>query len=352
LASFVRPLPGWIAQDLTWLHPQVEWTVQPVDGAAAIVHTTGSGAHDTVIHPTLLEDPLWPGRVLRLVSLHMDSAASGWALDAGGSTVCTQDGARTWLPCQPAAGETTSATPDLPDLKGTFSLGEPLPQELVALFPEGVVPPRLQAAIDEGNRRFEEELEKAVIYYTDPERTRREIIEGYYGGGYECSTQRVDQAVAGLVGLARMCSIRYPGTWVHGGAGYMLRGGYFINYEWHYYYYVLIDDVGNHLWANVTAADFISRQVGWRQLDLGRQNEFYAVQQTLDGGATWQDVATVSWLAELDFASSEEGWAIAWEPRSQGGIPLPDIYRDTTLVHTTNGGRTWEIVQPVVGPSR
>ncbi len=279
----------------------------------------------------------------------MDSARNGWALEAGGSTVCTEDGARTWLPCDAPAEETPTGL-ELPGLKEKLSLGEPLPQELVALFPEGVVPARLQAAIDEGNRRFEEKLEAAVSYYTDPERTRREIIEGYYGGGYECSTQRVDQLVPGLMGLPRMCLIHYPGTWVYGGAGYMLSGGYFISYEWHYYYYVLIDGTGSHLWANVTAADFISKQVGWRQLDLGRQNEFYAIQQTRDGGRTWQDVSTVSWLADLNFVSSDEGWAIAWEPLRQGGIPLPDIYRDTTLVHTTNGGWTWEVVFPVVGP--
>jgi photosystem II stability/assembly factor-like uncharacterized protein len=64
---------------------------------------------------------------------------------------------------------------------------------------------------------------------------------------------------------------------------------------------------------------------------LGR--EIYA---SKDAGSTWTDVATVNWDAQFSFVDPQVGWAVA---RANGQI---------ALVRTTNGGHTWNEVNPTV----
>jgi photosystem II stability/assembly factor-like uncharacterized protein len=52
---------------------------------------------------------------------------------------------------------------------------------------------------------------------------------------------------------------------------------------------------------------------------------------------TWQTIKTVGWQrASIEFISELEGWAIV----SDGS--------NTALVHTTDGGITWEEIKAVV----
>ena len=57
-----------------------------------------------------------------------------------------------------------------------------------------------------------------------------------------------------------------------------------------------------------------------------------------DGGISWADRATVTWGAQLDFVSAELGWGVA------------TAGEERAFVHTTDGGATWSIVEPVIGP--
>lgn len=68
-------------------------------------------------------------------------------------------------------------------------------------------------------------------------------------------------------------------------------------------------------------------------LALGRD-----IYQTQDGGVTWTKFATVNWDAQFSFISVDVGWAVA---RSGDQI---------ALVTTTNGGKRWAELQPLVGP--
>jgi photosystem II stability/assembly factor-like uncharacterized protein len=56
-----------------------------------------------------------------------------------------------------------------------------------------------------------------------------------------------------------------------------------------------------------------------------------------DGGISWADRATVTWGAQLDFISPELGWGIA------------TAGEERAFVHTSDGGATWAIIEPVVG---
>jgi photosystem II stability/assembly factor-like uncharacterized protein len=59
---------------------------------------------------------------------------------------------------------------------------------------------------------------------------------------------------------------------------------------------------------------------------------------TEDGGATWTKINTVTWEGQFSFVSAQLGWAVA---RSQ---------EETALVRTTDGGRTWELMEPIISP--
>src|SRR6266568_3428341 len=78
--------------------------------------------------------------------------------------------------------------------------------------------------------------------------------------------------------------------------------------------------------------DFVSAQTGWALGDgilLG----------TVDGGQHWRTLGQprVGPLRQVHFASRTQGWGVAGgaDQPVEGSIPA------TTLVHTSDGGRTW-----------
>jgi photosystem II stability/assembly factor-like uncharacterized protein len=75
---------------------------------------------------------------------------------------------------------------------------------------------------------------------------------------------------------------------------------------------------------------FIDGQTGWA---LGRD-----IYKTTDGGHNWQWVKRVTWDGQFSFASPTLGWAVAHSGS------------DVALVHTANGGATWRLLKPVIGP--
>ena len=61
------------------------------------------------------------------------------------------------------------------------------------------------------------------------------------------------------------------------------------------------------------------------------------IHRTDNGGQTWRLVKTVNWDGQFSFVSGDLGWAVA---KSGGSI---------ALVRTTNGARTWSLLEPVIG---
>jgi photosystem II stability/assembly factor-like uncharacterized protein len=78
------------------------------------------------------------------------------------------------------------------------------------------------------------------------------------------------------------------------------------------------------------AFEFISPDV---ILALGR-----TIYISRDGGAHWQAVKAVAWDGQFSFVDDMIGWAVA---RSEGA---------TAFVRTTNGGRTWQELHPIIQP--
>ncbi len=108
-----------------------------------------------------------------------------------------------------------------------------------------------------------------------------------------------------------------------------------INYiDWtKYRYFSLSTDTGQtwNTWQPTGNEYFFNAMRGWRLLPSGQ------FQQTTDSGSNWATLKTTAWEdARFDFISEEEGWALV----ANGKV--------TALVHTTDGGKTWDELKPVI----
>lgn len=59
---------------------------------------------------------------------------------------------------------------------------------------------------------------------------------------------------------------------------------------------------------------------------------------SIDSGRTWVPVIPVGWLGVPEFVTSTKGWVAA---QSRG---------DRALVRTEDGGETWQVINPIIGP--
>jgi photosystem II stability/assembly factor-like uncharacterized protein len=87
-------------------------------------------------------------------------------------------------------------------------------------------------------------------------------------------------------------------------------------------------------WQETGGVDFISDLKGWRL--SAKNNGEYNLEKTQDGGTNWTQVKTVQWKGSLDFVDEKVGWAL---------VNSSDI---SALVHTIDGGQTWEEIKPVI----
>jgi photosystem II stability/assembly factor-like uncharacterized protein len=80
--------------------------------------------------------------------------------------------------------------------------------------------------------------------------------------------------------------------------------------------------------------DFLSADNGW----VLSRNIYY----TTDGGQTWSFVKTVNWDGQFSFVSETLGWAVA--------RAVTDTGTAIALVQTTDGGKNWTEIHPVIAP--
>lgn len=100
-----------------------------------------------------------------------------------------------------------------------------------------------------------------------------------------------------------------------------------------YRYFALTTDAGRtwNTWKPAGNEYFLNASLGWRLLSPGQ------LQQTIDSGLNWVSIKTVTWKdAQFDFISELEGWALVKDAEA------------TAFVHTTDGGKTWEEIRPVI----
>jgi len=90
--------------------------------------------------------------------------------------------------------------------------------------------------------------------------------------------------------------------------------------------------------AGFEQASFVSARLGWIMAggDGGGEGPF-DLWQTFDGAQSFNRIETVDWSGQLSFISSREGWAVRQDSQGAG-----------VLLHTTNGGQDWDVIEPEV----
>jgi photosystem II stability/assembly factor-like uncharacterized protein len=69
--------------------------------------------------------------------------------------------------------------------------------------------------------------------------------------------------------------------------------------------------------------------------DPSANQELY---HSIDSGRSWTPVLPVGWQGRPEFVTATKGWVAA---QSRG---------DRALVRTTDGGKTWQVINPIIGP--
>jgi photosystem II stability/assembly factor-like uncharacterized protein len=88
--------------------------------------------------------------------------------------------------------------------------------------------------------------------------------------------------------------------------------------------------------AQYGSFDFIDPLTGWLIGSFAPGATRFTLFNTVDGGQNWRSLANLGWTGQPDFVDPQNGWVVA---RSA----------DTTaLVHTTDGGATWQEIKPHV----
>jgi len=92
---------------------------------------------------------------------------------------------------------------------------------------------------------------------------------------------------------------------------------------------------------------FIDPTIGWLFLRDPLDTSEGRLYQTEDGGQDWTLIKRTRWAdAQLDFLDAQRGWAVvcsdAWYCYEDDAIHA--------LVRTTDGGQTWQILQPQIAP--
>jgi hypothetical protein len=309
----------------TWEpYPESWWEVGKVQDQTVAVHVTEGGNAREEIETAFLDDRLWPGQGVQLSALNMDSSLAGWGVEVGGARLCTHDGAQTWKMCIEEE-DTILARAVPPDSEGVWSPAEPLPEEL---FHGEPVPPELQRWIENGLQFLPDVKDYGV---------------GFNPFAYFCRSTDANRMGDNGIGVSRRCVIRFP---TREGSVY----GYYVGY-WITYYSLIIKDEVGQVWPSTVVIDFVDEERGWRLLDTG--TGLFRLEHTEDGGETWKLIKTVAWIGQLVFVSPEEGYALAFEPPTRdtaSNLFFTDAVRPSALLHTLDGGRTWEELQPVIGP--
>jgi photosystem II stability/assembly factor-like uncharacterized protein len=89
-------------------------------------------------------------------------------------------------------------------------------------------------------------------------------------------------------------------------------------------------------WTDTINVEFVNANLGWSLID--EQNGLYYLIRMGQGWQSWDYIRELAWQGELNFVDSQHGWVVANK----------DI--ENALVYTTNGGHTWQVSKPVIGP--
>lgn len=158
-----------------------------------------------------------------------------------------------------------------------------------------------------------------------------------YNGGdfWEEQVLPFDEAVEGSWDYPPFCSTFSPRMEAPEAAWVGVNCRTYVGEEFREFNYIYSTEDGGLSWTLTPYPGgdltFIDASVGWATgLDI---------YQTVDGGSSWALMNTVGWEGQFSLVDESNGWAVARD-REEGQV---------ALVRTSDGGRTWEIIEAVVG---
>jgi photosystem II stability/assembly factor-like uncharacterized protein len=98
-----------------------------------------------------------------------------------------------------------------------------------------------------------------------------------------------------------------------------------------YFIHLHSEDGGQtwNYWQQTGDVDFINAKTGWQL--VAKDNTTHELQQTHDGGLSWAKIKTLEWDGILNFVNDQIGYTLAY---NQGVM---------AVMHTSDGGKTWEM---------
>ena len=369
-------------------------TQSPPPAASATLETT----------PTSTPHFLQPGQAIALAALQMSDTNHGWALESSGAIIKTSDGGLTWKDESPAQqkfglhglfalnSDAVWAVPAQPELSNVvwrtrdggvtwqasqpLALGDSKYSPLALQFPDArhgwllllsqgdaegshIL---LYKSADGGVQwdpvtSLNESVAQSYLPDTNTSMAFSDGQNGWLGGWWGKDNpdqwlvlKTVDGGVTwGTEGLALPAQPAVSCSEVP--APQMAPGAMAVDatctsardpkYLFHHVYFLStsIPPVGWDSWkitGQFLSGFFLNPSQGWMLLTSATAGT-NKIQSTQDGGNNWTTVSYVAWKqAQFDFVSAREGWAVVGDGFA------------TALVHTTNGGKLWVQMRPVV----
>lgn len=300
-----------------------------------------------------------------LRAIHFVDALTGWAAGDAGAVYRTTDGGRTWKPLLSGAAADINFV-QFVDWNNGWMLGAAINEAGGTADESG----RLLFSTNNGGRTWTSKSLPNVlsIHFTDAKNGwavgRNATVLRTTDGGAEW------QAVAGLeklVGLpVESSNYRYGFRDIfflntergqRGQLGWMI--GNFYGHERSHIGGLFATEDGGQTWRRMpftlqtqyTSGRFtpgLLHSVRFSDANTGSvtgemtdgEGRFFFVLHTRDGGKTWEQFRTPSRAAHsTQFLNLTSGWMAAFAPRE--GAAEAVVY-DTTLLHTDNGGMSWQ----------
>jgi len=232
----------------------------------------------------------------------------------------TQDGGTTWQETNPPPGG-GSAYMAYPSAQTAWALRAGFAKTIEGV-PNLGVPFRIETTFDGGSTWTTRQMPLPPESF----RVERPYEGTYLGGVGNCEFISPVYSTTAIWKLALTCEDQ---SWMYTSANQ--------GQTW------IISDMPAGLDADI---DFIDATTGWLLIGAPYESPEGHLYQTTNGGRSWTLIKRTGWTdARLSFVDAQTGWAVAC---SDAYCYQTDAQR--ALIKTTDGGRTWQILEPRVTP--
>jgi photosystem II stability/assembly factor-like uncharacterized protein len=233
----------------------------------------------------------------------------------------TMDGGLTWQETNPPPDDWGVAFMAYPGAQMAWAIRAKLAKTIEGV-PNVGTPFRIQATFDGGNSW----ITRQMPLPPDAETMERPGDGTYLSGVGNCEFVSPVYSSTAIWKLALTCELQ---SWMYTSAN---QGKTWI-----------ISDMPPGLDADI---EFVDASTGWLLIGNPYESPEGHLYQTTDGGQSWTLIKRTGWAdARLSFVNAQTGWAVAC---TDAFCHQPKAKQ--ALIMTTDGGETWQILEPQIGP--